>query len=210
MKLSVIAWLALGLMTILLGATFVLTQPSVRQFLGMADDPCAGGVVAGGSIGGPFTLMDGSGATVTENDVITKPSLVYFGYTFCPDVCPFDMSRNVEAVDLLAEQGYDVTPVFITIDPARDDVQAVGDFAANHHEKAVGLTGNAQQIKQAADAYRVYYKAQKAEDGDDFYLVDHSVFTYLMDPERGFLDFFRRDATPEQVARRTACFLSQR
>ena len=153
--------------------------------------------------------MDGTGASVTDADVIDKPALVYFGYTFCPDVCPFDMSRNVEAVDLLAERGLDVKPVFITIDPARDDVTAVGDFAANHHEAAVGLTGTPDQIKAAADAYRVYYKAQPAEEGDDFYLVDHSVFTYLMHPERGFLDFFRRDATPEQIADRTACFLAQ-
>lgn len=209
MKLGAFAWMAAGLVALVLGGTLAVTLEPVRIWLGLADDPCAGGAVAGGAIGGPFTLMDGSGAIVTDKDVITRPALVYFGYTFCPDVCPFDFSRNVDAVDLLADQGLEVTPVFISVDPARDTPDAVGDFAANHHEKAIGLTGTPEQVKQAADAYRVYFKAQKSDNGDEFYLVDHTVFTYLMHPERGFLDFFRRDATPEQIAARTACFLRQ-
>ena len=82
---------------------------------------CRGGTVAGdAAIGGPFELVNGDGETVTDQDVITKPSLLYFGYTFCPDVCPFDVARNADAVDLLEEMGHVVTPVFITIDPNRD------------------------------------------------------------------------------------------
>jgi protein SCO1/2 len=165
---------------------------------------CRNGAV-GGDVGGAFELVNSRGETVTDADVITEPSLVYFGYTFCPDICPFDMARNADAVDLLAEQGYSATPVFISVDPERDTPEVVGDFAQGHHEKAVGLTGSAAQVKAASEAYRTYYKAQ---DGDpEYYLVDHTTFTYLVLPEEGFVDFFRREVTPEQMAETVACYI---
>lgn len=167
---------------------------------------CRGGAV-GGDIGGPFTLVNGQGQTVTERDVITKPSLVYFGYTFCPDVCPLDNARNAEAVDILEERGFDVTPVFISVDPERDTPDVVRDFAANHHPKMIGLTGSPEQIKAASQAYKTFFRKQNSDD-PDYYLVDHSTFTYLVLPETGFVDFFKRDDTAEQMAERTACFLS--
>jgi protein SCO1/2 len=173
-----------------------------------ADDAfaeCRQGQIAGGDIGGPFTLLDPTGKSVTDKDVITKPTLVYFGYTFCPDVCPFDMARNVEAVDLLDAQGFDVTPVFISIDPERDTPDAMGDYAYNMHPKLIALTGSEDQVKAASLAYKTYYKRQPSE--DEFYLVDHSTFTYLMLPDQGFVDFFRRELTSEQMAESVACFL---
>lgn len=163
--------------------------------------------VAGGTeqIGGPFTLVNAQGETVTDQDVITKPSLLYFGYTFCPDVCPLDTARNAEAVDVLREQGHDVTPVFITVDPERDTPEVVGDFAANLHEDMIGLTGSDEQVRAASQAYRTYYRRQPGD--DEYYLVDHSTFSYLVMPEDGFVEFFRRDLSPEAVAERTSCFL---
>ena len=190
---------------------------AVAAFLGasawyvLADRPddvfadCRQGQVAGGDIGGPFTLVDTTGKTVTDAEVLAKPSLVYFGYTFCPDVCPFDMSRNVEAVDRLDAMGIDVTPVFISIDPERDTPEALGDYALNMHPKLVALTGNADQIKAASQAYKTFYK--KRDTGDEFYLMDHSTFTYLMLPGTGFVDFFRRETTSEQMAESVACFV---
>lgn len=166
---------------------------------------CRQGQVAGGDIGGPFTLVNASGQTVTDAEVLTRPSLVYFGYTFCPDVCPFDMSRNVEAVDLLETRGIDVTPVFITIDPERDTPEALADYAANLHPKLVALTGSDEQIRVASQAYKTFYK--RRETGDEFYLLDHSTFTYLMLPGMGFVDFFRREITSEQMAESVACFV---
>lgn len=165
---------------------------------------CRAGAVAGGTIGGPFALVDQTGATVTDTQVITKPSLIYFGYTFCPDVCPLDASRNADAVDLLKERGLDVTPVFISIDPERDTPQVLRDFAANIHPQMIGLTGSADQVKAASTAYRTYYKKQ--ETGDAYYLMDHSTFTYLVLPKVGFVDFFRRETTPAEMADRVACF----
>ena len=169
---------------------------------------CRATKVAGGAdtIGGPFTLVNSAGETVTDKDVITKPSLLYFGYTFCPDVCPLDTARNAEAVDVLKDRGYDVTPVFISVDPNRDTPEVVGDFAANLHEDMIGLTGSEEQVHAASQAYRTYYRRQPGD--DDYYLVDHSTFSYLVMPEDGFVEFFRRELSPEDVADRVSCFLN--
>ena len=179
-------------------------------FLRAPDDvfaECRGSVVATGtaSIGGPFTLVSETGTTVTEADVITKPSLVYFGYTFCPDICPFDAARNADAVDILAERGYDVLPVFISVDPERDTPERLAEFTDYMHPAMIGLSGSEEQVRAASQAYKTYYRKQ---DGDDaFYLVDHSTFTYLVLPEQGFVEFFRRETTPEEMAEATACFI---
>ena len=168
---------------------------------------CRGGAVGGGDIGGPFSLIDKTGATVTDKDVITKPTLVYFGYTFCPDVCPLDNARNAEAVDILEEKGIEITPLFISIDPERDTPQVVGEFAANLHPRMIGLTGSPEQIKAASLAYKTYYKKQ--DSGDEYYLMDHSTFTYLVLPNHGFVEFYKRDDTAESIATSAACFISK-
>jgi protein SCO1/2 len=195
---------AIALVAAMLGAMAYLAYTR-----GNGDDAfaeCRGSNVAGGtgSIGGPFTLVNAEGRTVTDADVITEPSLVYFGYTFCPDVCPLDTSRNAEAVDVLEEMGISATPVFISIDPERDTPEVVGDFAANLHPKMIGLTGSPEQIKAASQAYRTYYKKQEGD--PDYYLVDHSTFTYLVLPEHGFVEFFRRETTADDMASSVACF----
>lgn len=169
---------------------------------------CRSSVVAGGAgaIGGPFTLIDETGATVTDAEVVTEPSLLYFGYTFCPDVCPLDTVRNAEAVDILDAAGHRTQPVFISVDPERDTPEVIDRFTSNIHERMLGLTGTPEQTDAAADAYRVYYRVNR--DGDDpYYLVDHSAFTYLVLPEHGFVEFFRREITPTEMAERTACFI---
>ena len=166
---------------------------------------CRSGQVAGGAIGGPFTLVDENGKTVTETEVFTKPSLVYFGYTFCPDVCPLDNARNADAVDLLDGMGLDVTPVFISIDPERDTPEVMLDFTDNLHQRMIGLTGTPEQVKVASQAYKTYYKKQ--EDGGEYYLMDHSTFTYLVLPGSGFAEFYQRDTTPEAIAESVSCFV---
>jgi protein SCO1/2 len=186
----------------LLGGLFTYVQ------MNRTDDAfaqCRQSQVAGGDIGGPFTLVNTAGQTVTDADVLTKPALVYFGYTFCPDVCPFDMARNAEAVDILAARGIEVTPVFISIDPERDTPEALADYASYMHPQLVALTGSAEQVKAASQAYKTYYRKQDSE--DEFYLMDHSTFTYLMLPGTGFVDFFRREITSEQMAESVACFV---
>ncbi len=199
------AWaiVAAGAVVVLLGGTaawLLMNRTPADAFA-----QCRGGAT-GADIGGPFTLVDGAtGKTVTEKEVIDRATLVYFGYTFCPDVCPLDMTRNAEALDILEEQGHDVRLVFITVDPARDDQRAVADFAQNHHPEAIGLTGTPEQIKAAANAYRVYYKL--GDTSDEYYIVDHSVFTYLMLPGTGFAEFYKREASADEVAKSVSCFL---
>ena len=167
---------------------------------------CRASSVAGGTaIGGPFELVNAKGETVTDKDVITEPTMVYFGYTFCPDVCPIDVSRNAEATDFLAEGGQSMTPLFISIDPNRDTPEVVGDFAFNMHEKMIGLTGSPEQVKAASQAYRTYYKEHPAD--DEYYLVDHSTFSYLVLPEHGFVEFFRREIGAEDMAKTVGCFI---
>ncbi len=190
-------------------AALTIAALAVAVFLVFFNDQssdCSTNSVAGGdaAIGGPFTLVNQFGQTVTDKDVITGPTLIYFGYTFCPDVCPLDLARNVEAIDILDERGEQVTPVFITIDPARDTPEELRDFAEVMHEDMIALTGTDEQIAAASKAYKTYYA--KVGDGPD-YLMDHLTYSYLMSP-KGFVDFFRRDVTPEDMADTISCYIN--
>lgn len=189
----------------LLGITWYVTGGQDDKFA-----PCRASAIGTGaaSIGGPFTLVDETGKQVTDKDVITKPTLIYFGYTFCPDVCPLDNARNAEALRLLDGRGYDVGAAFISIDPERDTPELLADFTSFMHEDMVGLTGTAEQVKAASQAYKTYYRKHEPEEGEEeYYLVDHSTFTYLMFPDTGFADFFKRDETAASMADRVACFI---
>lgn len=171
-----------------------------------AFDECRGSAIAGaGEIGGPFELISETGETVTDADVITEPTLIYFGYTFCPDVCPLDAVRNADAVAILEERGMSALPVFISVDPQRDTPEHLAWFTDNIHERLLGLTGSTEQIDGAVQAYRAYYNIH--DSADEFYLVDHTAFTYLVMPEHGFVDFFRHEVTSEDMADRMACFI---
>jgi len=183
----------------LLGTLFLTSGEKEEQFA-----QCGSSAVAG-DLGGPFTLVNGDGQTVTSDEVITQPTLIYFGYTFCPDVCPLDVDRNAAAVEILEERGKMVTPVFITIDPARDTPEVVRDFAQAMHPRMIGLTGSDEQVAAASKAYRTYYKTHPPVDGE--YLVDHSTFSYLVTPEQGFVEFFRRELTPDQMADKIGCYI---
>ena len=193
---------AATLLTLVIG-TFLYTQimAPANRF-----EACISGGVAGGSIGGPFELVNQKGQTVTDLEVLDQPALVYFGYTFCPDICPMDVGRNSVAVDILGDSGFKVKPVFITIDPIRDTTEYLADFVANNHPDLVGLTGTVEQIAKVARAYKVYYQKQPGDD-DEYYLMNHSNFTYLMLPEFGFVDFLRSDLSPQKVADRVACVI---
>jgi protein SCO1/2 len=151
---------------------------------------CGGGTsetgappLAGAAIGGPFELVDSQGRTVRWSDFDGKYRVLYFGYAYCPDVCPLDVQRMMqgyarfkEAEPELAAQ---VQPIFVTIDPARDTPAVVGEFTRAFSNDLLGLTGTAEQVDRAAKAFAVYY--QKGEDaGNGSYLMDHSRAAYLM------------------------------
>ncbi|MBZ0130361.1 MAG: SCO family protein [Rhodobacteraceae bacterium] len=205
------AYSAVLLVALLLGGmAFLIYRPAALGWFGYGSDdpfaPCRNSQVAAGkaAIGGPFELVRMDGVTVTDADVLTKPSLIYFGYTYCPDVCPLDNARNAEAVDLLAAKGYDVQPVFISIDPERDTPEAMASFAEFMHPKMVGLTGTPEQVKAASTAYKTYYRKNGEGDG---YLMDHSTFTYFMLPGEGFVEFYKRGDSAAAMAEGVACFI---
>lgn len=201
--------IAIGGAVFLLGV--VLWNFVVPLLYQNADDrfaQCRASAVAGGAgqIGGPFTLVDENGNTVTDQDVLgEKPSLIYFGYTYCPDVCPLDNARNAEAVAILDERGYEIQPVFISIDPERDTPELLKEFTDYLHPRMLGLTGTTEQVAAASKAYRTYYKKQEGD--PEYYLIDHSTFSYMTLPEEGFVEFFRRDLPAEDMADRLACFV---
>ena len=156
--------------------------------------------VEGADIGGPFQLTAQSGERVSSERLIDGPTLIYFGYTFCPDVCPVDTQIMAEAVDILAEQGIEVRPVFITVDPERDTPEALSDYAEAVHPEMVALTGTPEEIQAAADAYKVFFQKVEMEGSAAGYLMNHTGYFYLMTPEKGLTALFRRDVTPESLA----------
>ena len=161
----------------------------------------SGGAGGKALIGGPFSLVNQSGERVTEKDFEGRFMITYFGYTFCPDFCPLGLSTITEALDLLEEDQADrITPVFFTVDPARDTVEVMADYVANFHPAMVGLTGSDDEIAAAAKAYRIYYAIPNKDEED--YAVDHSTFIYLMGPNGDYVAHFSHSATPEEVAER--------
>ncbi len=156
------------------------------------------------AIGGPFTLMDHTGRPVTDADFRGKWMLIYFGYTYCPDVCPTSLTTMVDALDLLGEAGTKVVPVLITVDPERDTPAQLASYVAAFGPRVVGLTGTAEQIAAAAKAYRVYYAKAKPKAGDgEVYLMDHSSIVYLVDPQGKFHQHFAsHQIDADEMARR--------
>ena len=164
--------------------------------------------VAGAEIGAPFTLTDQLGNRVTSAEVIDGPTLIYFGYTFCPDICPVDVAIMASATDLLEEKGFIVKPVFITIDPARDTPEQMAYYAEAMHPRMVGLTGSEAEIKAVADAYKVYFQRVDTADSAAGYLMNHTTFTYFMMPD-GIRGLFRNGFPPDEMAGEVARILSR-
>jgi protein SCO1/2 len=151
-------------------------------------------------LGGPFTLVDGNGKTVTDRDFRGKYMLVYFGYTFCPDVCPTTLNAVADAMDKLGPKADRVQPVFITVDPKRDTPEVVKQYAAAFGPRIRGLTGTPEQIERVAKEYRVYYREHRTGDGPNDYTMDHSSILYLMGPDGGFIAPVRADQSGDEMA----------
>ena len=163
------------LSAILLPLALLACQPAVEE------PP-----LAGADIGGPFTLVDQTGKTRTWDEFRGKYAMVYFGYTYCPDICPTDMQRSSQGLRQFAKEHPDraakVQQIFVTVDPERDTQAVVGEFAAAFGKDIVALTGTREQVDAAAKAFRVYHGKGKVEEGGA-YLVDHSNIVYLFAPD---------------------------
>ena len=152
------------------------------------------------AIGGPFTLTDGAGKAVTDRTFRGKFMLVYFGYTFCPDVCPTTLNDVAQAMDKLGTDADKLQPLFITVDPARDTPEVMRQYAAAFSPKLTGLTGSAAQIATVAKEYRVYYAPHKTGPNPGDYTMDHSSILYVMDPAGRFAGIIRADEGPDAMA----------
>jgi cytochrome oxidase Cu insertion factor (SCO1/SenC/PrrC family) len=159
-------------------------------------------------VGGSFTLEDGDGKQVAARDFRGKYMLIYFGYTFCPDVCPTTLTEMGNAVDRLGPKADSLQPIFITVDPKRDTPAVVKQYAAAFSPRLIGLTGSPEQIAQVAKEYRVYYAEHRTGPGPGDYAMDHSSILYLMGPDGAFIAPIRADETGAEMAADIAKFMS--
>jgi protein SCO1/2 len=166
----------------------------------------AAGTLLASAIGGPFRLVDQNGKTVTDADLKGKWSLVYFGYTHCPDACPTALNDISIALDELGPQRNEVRPVFVTVDPERDTPEVLKSYVTAFDAPILALSGTPEEIAQAAKGYRVYY-AKHPEAGGD-YSMDHSSVIYVMDPQGRFTASFTQENSPEEIAERLKKLLS--
>jgi cytochrome oxidase Cu insertion factor (SCO1/SenC/PrrC family) len=151
-----------------------------------------------GPIGAPFDLIDQNGRRRTDTQFRGKLLVLYFGYTFCPDVCPTDLMAISSAIDLLGPAGSNVQPIFITIDPERDTVEHLRRYVSNFHPRLIGLTGSEHDIRTFALAYKVYYAKIAAEQGEP-YAIYHTGFIYLVDRNGKYLGFFPPGTRPDRM-----------
>jgi protein SCO1/2 len=161
-----------------------------------ASDPAN---VAGMQVGGPFTLVDQDGKTVTDKDYDGKYKLIYFGFASCPDLCPTTLKKFDAVIKALGADAGQIVPIFITTDPERDTPEKMKDYVAMFNPAIVGLTGSKEQLKQVQDEYKVYAVREDTPDHKS-YVMNHSSFTYFMGPDGKLLLVFRNEDTPEMMA----------
>ncbi len=191
-RLALIALAALGLATA--GCNRAPEAPAATAPAGTAR-------LAGAALGGPFTLIDQDGRTVTQDSFAGQWRLMFFGFTHCPDICPTDLARNAQALRAFAAsdpvRAARVQPIFVSVDPERDTPAVLKAYVANFPPRLIGLTGSPAQVEAAVRSFRVY--AARRGDGPD-YLVDHSAMTYLFDPAGRPVTFWSSDEPAEEVA----------
>jgi len=155
-------------------------------------------------IGGPFSLVDHKGRSVTNKDFAGRKMLVFFGFTSCPDVCPSGLQVISAALDKLGPKAETITPVLITVDPGRDTPAVLAEYVKSFHPRLVGLTGSEEQVQAAAKAYRVYAKKVPDDKSPGGYTIEHSAYLYLMDESGSFLTHFPSTVGVDRLAQELA------
>ncbi|MAU41469.1 MAG: SCO family protein [Kordiimonas sp.] len=178
---------------------YTYLNPATEHTQGTAQGTTQGDV----PIGGAFELVTHKGENITDQAFRGKYMLMYFGYSFCPDVCPVELQNMATALDMIDAKTLDrIAPLFITIDPERDTVDAMAQYVSLFHPRLIGLTGTPEQIRTAAGAWRVYYQKATDQDSSAEYLMDHSSIIFLMDPEGRYVSHFSYGTAPEQIAQK--------
>lgn len=151
-------------------------------------------------IGGDFVLTDHNGNEFSSDMMKGRLSLVYFGFTFCPDICPASLQKLTNVLSALGKYQIDVLPIFITVDPVRDTPDILKEYLGHFHPNFVGLTGSEEKIREVANLYKVFYAiAEGVTEKDDKYMLDHSSFVYLMDRNGKYMKHFYMSSTPEEI-----------
>lgn len=175
----------------------------ILLFIELPNKPLAGqgGAPDNGSvIGGEFTLTDQDGNQFSSEKLKGKLSLIYFGFTYCPDICPTSLQKISKALETLDKYNIEVIPVFITVDPKRDKFNILKEYLGHFSNKFIGLTGTEEEIKTVADKFKVYYARSSDDSADDSnYMVDHSSFVYLMDTNFKYKKHFYLNSPPEEI-----------
>lgn len=179
----------------------VAAIPSLRQAILPAPMQKSSGKAL---IGGPFKLVNHRGETVTDQTYRGKYTLVYFGFTHCPDICPASLQVISVAIEKLGKDADKIVPLFISVDPDRDTVEKMADYVGSFNPRIVGLTGTEAAVRQAARAYRVYYAKVENKDYPDDYTVDHSSFYYLMDDKGEFVTHFPHGINADDLSKAIA------
>jgi len=186
-----------GLLVVIVALGTVIAALMVR--LVTLDSGAGRGESGAVTIGGPFALTDHTGQRTTDASFRGRLMLVYFGFTFCPDICPTELQSMSVALDQLGAEAAKVAPIFVTVDPERDTIKVMADYVGNFHPSMIGLTGSAEEVAAAARAYRVYFAKNRPKEGGD-YQVDHSGFIYLMGRDGRYLAHLRAGSTPEEIS----------
>lgn len=198
-----INWKAVGLLSGIGSIAIYLlqrekSQPQIEPE--EPEDPALAETPTTLSIGGPFNLIDQHGNPFSEKELLGKFSLLYFGFSRCPDICPDELDKMAEVLNTINKTEKNILPVFITCDPARDSPEVLKEYLEEFHKDIIGLTGTYEAVKDTCKVYRVYFStpAQLVPGGED-YLVDHSVFFYLMNPEGKYMRVFGRQDDAQTI-----------
>jgi cytochrome oxidase Cu insertion factor (SCO1/SenC/PrrC family) len=184
---------------LMIGAAAALALfPQARERLLPAGTTSAGRAL----VGGPFALTDQTGKRVTDKDFRGRYTLVFFGFTYCPDVCPSALQVVAGALDKLGAKGRQITPVFVTVDPERDSPAQLATYLKSFHPRLVGLTGSSADIEAVTKAYRVYVKKVTDAKSSAGYSFDHSAIIYLMGPDGAYLTHFTHATSVDAMAER--------
>ena len=186
-----IAGAALGL------AAAIALLPQVRERLFPSVEQQVSGKAL---VGGPFTLTDDTGKRVTDQDYRGRYMLVFFGFTSCPDICPAGLQLMSGALEKLGAKAQHITPIFISVDPARDTPEKLAAYVKNFNPRLVGLTGTPDEIAAVAKAYKVYYAKVPNKERPDDYTMDHTSIIYVMDPKGEFVTHFTPSTNVDEMA----------